>query len=146
MTLHGTDLLVSAAMITAGFGACYAVLLWKLRAIETDRRLKIADQIGVLERAIRNLDRRLAESQDLQDPEASPRISSETEAGGKRGISDQGEEGREIVPEIQAAIAAAAVAVLGENAVVQSVKAVPSAWTQQGRVLVHGGHNLRVRR
>src|SRR3569833_2287721 len=98
-------------MITAGFGACYAVLLWKLQAIETDRRLKIADQIGVLERAIRNLDRRLAESQDLQDPEASPRISCETEAGGERGISDQGEEGREIVPAMQAAIAAAAVAV-----------------------------------
>jgi hypothetical protein len=29
---------------------------------------------------------------------------------------------------------------------VQSVKAVTSPWTQQGRVLVQGGHNLRVRR
>jgi hypothetical protein len=29
---------------------------------------------------------------------------------------------------------------------VQSVTAAPSPWTQQGRVLVQGGHNLRVRR
>jgi hypothetical protein len=146
MTLHGTDLIVIAVMITAGFGVCYAVLLWKLRAIVTDRRLKVADQIGAVETVIRNLERRLAEHQDHQHPEASPLIPTATGADAGRGDSDQGEEGLEIVPEIQAAIAATAVAVLGENAVVQSVKAVPSAWTQQGRVQVHGGHNLRVRR
>jgi hypothetical protein len=55
-------------------------------------------------------------------------------------------ESGEIAPEIQAAIAAAAVAVLGPNAVLQSVKPVLSPWSQQGRVMVQGGHNLRVRR
>ena len=59
---------------------------------------------------------------------------------------NRNEEGTEIAPEIQAALAAAAVATLGPNAVVHSVKAATSPWTQQGRVLVQGGHNLRVQR
>ncbi len=51
-----------------------------------------------------------------------------------------------VAPEIRAAIAAAAVATLGPDAVVKSVKPATSSWTQQGRVLVQGGHNLRVQR
>jgi hypothetical protein len=56
----------------------------------------------------------------------------------------------EIAPEIQAAIAAAAIAMLGRHARVQAARRVPSQdlvspWTQQGRVIVQSSHNLRSR-
>lgn len=56
----------------------------------------------------------------------------------------------EIAPEIQAAISAAAIAVLGNHARVRAARQVPSQdvvspWTQQGRVTVQSSHNLRVR-
>jgi len=52
----------------------------------------------------------------------------------------------QIDPEIQAVIAAASLAAVGPDAVLKSIKPATSPWTQQGRVLVQGGHNLRVRR
>jgi len=56
----------------------------------------------------------------------------------------------EIAPQIQAAIAAAAIALLGNHARVRAARRVPSQdvvspWTQQGRVIVQSSHNLRVR-
>ena len=49
---------------------------------------------------------------------------------------------------IQAAIAAAAIAALGNHARVWSARTIPSSdvvspWTQQGRVIVQSSHNLR---
>ncbi len=149
MTLHGTDLIVVGVVLVAAVALCYALLLLKVRALLTERQLKIADQIGALDDAIRALETRLAEHQllsntqtaaDARLPKSIPAAASEAEP------VDQIEEGAEISPEVQAAIAAATVAALGPNAVVRSVEAVPSPWTQQGRVLVQGGHNFRVRR
>jgi hypothetical protein len=142
LTLHVTDLIAIAALIAAGFAGCYALFLWKLRATLTDRRMKMADQIAALDDAIRALETRLAERQLQTMFEQTPAVLTlETrDEVEQTGIS------QEIAPEIQAAIAAAAIAAVGPNAVVHSVKPVTSPWTQQGRVLVQGGHNLRVRR
>ena len=57
---------------------------------------------------------------------------------------------RPVPPEIQAAIAAAAIALLGRNARIHDARvATPrntvSPWTQQGRVLVQASHNFRTR-
>lgn len=149
MRIPATDLIVIMALLAAGFVACYLLLLRKLRSVITDRQLKLADQLGTLDDAIRALETRLSEHQArlaagelsrvLATAQNAPVEPAETEA------AEPGEEAGEITPEIQAAIAAAAVATLGQNAVVQSVKAAPSPWTQQGRVMVQGGHNLRVR-
>jgi len=140
MTLGAPDLLAIAAMIAAGFAGCYALLSSKLRAILVDRQMKVADQIGVLDDAIRAIEARVAEHQLrtllLERPEVVQTLENAKET----------EEIEDVDAEIQAAIAAAAAATLGPNAVVHSVKPVPSPWTQQGRVLVQGGHNLRVRR
>ena len=141
MNLNGPDLIAIAALIVVGLAGCYALFLRKLRATLTDRRMEFADQIGALDNAIRALDTRLAE-RHLQTPLEQTLAVPSSEILGE--VDQAGPE--EIAPEIQAVIAAATVATVGPNAVVQSVKSVTSPWTQQGRVLVQGGHNLRVRR
>jgi hypothetical protein len=119
-----------------------------MRALLAERQLKIADQIGALDEAIRALETRIARHQAVQATEAAAarEPGSLTEVAAESAPVNESEQNAEVPPEIQAAVAAAAVATLGPNAVVRSVEAVPSPWTQQGRVLVQGGHNLRVRR
>ena len=149
MTLHATDLIVVLIMLAAAVGVSYALLLVRLRALISDRQLRIADQIGALDDAIRALETRLAEHQPIQGIEAaasSRKPERAAEVMDAQDSPDESEESGEISPEVQAAIAAATVATLGPNAVIRSVEAVPSPWTQQGRVLVQGGHNFRVRR
>lgn len=149
MTLQGTDLIAIAVLIAAGFAGCYALFVRKLRATLTDRQMKIADQIAVLDDAIHVLEQRLADQRSqalLEKTKALSELESRNDAeqSGGRDEHEQGES--EVAPEIKAAIAAAAVAAVGPDAVVHSVKPVTSPWTQQGRVLVQGGHNLRVQR
>ena len=149
MTLHATDLIVVLIMLAAAVGVSYALLLVRLRALISDRQLRIADQIGALDDAIRALETRLAEHQPIQGIDAAASLRKPERAAEVMDVQDspdESEESGEILPEVQAAIAAATVATLGPNAVIRSVEAVPSPWTQQGRVLVQGGHNFRVRR
>jgi hypothetical protein len=136
-----------AALVVIGLAVIYLLVLSRVKAMVTERHLKIADQLGALDDAIRALETRLTEHQ-VKTPggEAGSR---KTDPEPLRAVMDEedlDEESGEIAPEIQAAIAAATVAALGPDAVVQSVKPVPSPWSQQGRVMVQGGHNLRVRR
>ena len=142
MTLRGTDVIAIAVLVTAAAAICYMLLLWRVRILIATRLMNIADQIGRLDEAIRAMETRLAERQPVSSAQSQQGPDSRTEIEGKAPT----EEFAEIAPETQAAIAAAAVATLGPNAVVQSIKAAASPWTQQGRVLVQGGHNLRVRR
>jgi hypothetical protein len=148
VTLHWADLIAIAATVAAGAAICYALLLLKLRALLADRQLKIADQVGALDEAIRALETRIARHQAVQAMEAAAarEPGSVTEVAAESALANESEQTAEISAEVQAVVAAAAVATLGPNAVVRSVEAVPSPWTQQGRVLVQGGHNLRVRR
>jgi hypothetical protein len=144
VTLHWTDLFFVLAFVAAGCAASYLLLLRKLRQIVAERQLKIADQLGLLDDAIRALETRLAEHRALSagtDPgAASTGRASEIEETQPAGESDA------IDPEIQAVIAAATVAVLGQDAHVRSVKPAASPWSQQGRVLVQGSHNARAGR
>jgi hypothetical protein len=91
-----------------------------------------------------------AESLDVREIEAAPVPAIQGRPlprieNGKRTTEDE-----EIAPEIQAAIAAAAMATLGNHARVRAARRVPSRdvvspWTQQGRVIVQSSHNLRTR-
>lgn len=146
MTSHGTDLIAIAFLIAAGFAACYVLLLRKLRATLTDRLMKIADQIALLDGAIHVLEQRLADQRSqvlLEEPHSVAELENRYKID-RSGSTE--EEESEVAPEIKAVIAAAAIAAVGPDAAVHSVKPVTSPWTQQGRVLVQGGHNLRVQR
>jgi hypothetical protein len=147
LTLHGTELIGITAMIVGSLVGCYVLLLRKLHVMLDDRESKLADQMEKLDLAIRALETRIAKHQPQSSPlEHSRGATNLGEVDEESTPENRNEEGTEIAPEIQAALAAAAVATLGPNAVVHSVKAATSPWTQQGRVLVQGGHNLRVQR
>jgi len=150
MTVNAMDLFAIAAMIAIGLVGSHAILSWKLRATASDRLTKMEEHIDALDDAIRALETRLPKYQPQAALSEQPRtvltVERPTTFESVVLSADDSEESGEIAPEIQAAIAAATVATLGPNAVVHSVKALPSAWTQQGRVLVQGGHNLRVQR
>ena len=150
MTLSENGLIAVAVVVGGSFAGCCAFLWWRMRSALTDRELKLADQIGRLDDAIRALETRLTEHQlhtaRLEKLRGVPSSGSEARAEDATTSEIHSEEASEIEPEIRAVIAAAASAALGPNATVKSTKAVPSPWTQQGRVLVQGGHNLRVPR
>jgi hypothetical protein len=144
VTLHWTDLILVLAFVAAGYAAGYLLLLRKLKQIVTERQLKIADQLGSLDDAIRALETRLAEYHALS---AAPHLGDVgTIRAGEFEETQAQAAGESIAPEIQAVIAAATVAALGPDAHVRSVKPVTSPWSQQGRVLVQGSHNARAGR
>jgi F0F1-type ATP synthase membrane subunit b/b' len=137
VNLHATDLFVIALFVVAASAVCYALLVRKLRQVAAARDLKIADQLGALDAAIQALETRLAERREL--------IPAEKAASGASTPEEAHSQGESISGEIKAVIAAAATAVFGKHAAVKSVRSVPTPWSQQGRVLVQGSHNLRVR-
>ena len=144
MTLHWTDLILVLAFVSVGSAAGYVVLLRKLKQIVAERQLKIADQLGSLDDAIRALETRLAEHHDLLAAPGPGQAS--TGLTGESEDTQGAAESESIAPEIQAVIAAATVAALGTDAHVRAVKSVASPWSQQGRVLVQGSHNARAGR
>ncbi|MGA8743492.1 MAG: hypothetical protein WB561_20040 [Terracidiphilus sp.] len=142
MALHWTDLILILALVAAGSAASYMLMLRKLRQIVADRQLKLADQLAALDDAIRALETRLVEHHMV------PVVSDAQLLAAARNEQDESQNADEtqyVAPEIRAVIAAAAVATLGQDAQIRSIKAASSPWSQQGRVLVQGSHNLRVR-
>lgn len=148
MTLSVSDLMLIVALVAVASGACYLLLLRRLRLLLAERQLKVAEQLGALNDAIHALETRLAVHAPAVSPDGLPHVEAGAASEQVSELSIEGTE--EMAPEIKAAIAAAAVATLGPNAQVKSIKpagqAATSPWTQQGRVMVQGSHNLRVRR
>jgi hypothetical protein len=140
VTLHWTDLILVLAFVAAGCTGGHLLLLRNLKRIVTERQLNIADQLGALDDAIRALETRLAEDHAPSAAGQSTVQAREFEQTLAARESDA------IAPEIQAVIAAATVASLGQDAHVRSVKPAASPWSQQGRVLVQGSHNARAGR
>ncbi len=144
MTLHWTDLILILALVAAGCATTCLLLLRKIKQIVSERQLKIADQLGSLDDAIRALETRLAEHHAIL---AAPELRESTSTVQADELEEiQAAESESIAPEIQAVIAAATVASLGINAHVRAVRPVASPWSQQGRVLVQGSHNARAGR
>ena len=144
MTLHGADLVLMMTLVAAGCALSYLLLLRRIRQVVTERNLKIAGQLAALDDAIRSLETRLAEHHAASDLiEAT--LGMEAAAREHDEIQDA-EESEVITPDIQAVIAAAAVATLGQDVHIRSMKPATSSWSQQGRVLVQGSHNARARR
>jgi hypothetical protein len=142
VTLHWADLILILVLVAVGSAVGYVLMLRKLRQIVAERHLKIADQLAALDEAIRALETRLVERHTIpvvNDAQLLAAAKNEQEE-----IRDAGE-AEYVAPEIRAVIAAAAVATLGQDAQIRSIKPASSPWSQQGRVLVQGSHNLRVR-
>lgn len=143
MTMQLADLILILIFVGAGCAISYLLLLRRLRQIIVERDLKIADQLGALDDAIRALETRLAEHH------AASELSEAAQVIADSSPQDETRDEKElemIAPDIHAVIAAAAVAALGKDAHIRSMKPATSSWSQQGRVLVQGSHNARARR
>ena len=158
VTIHWADLTLMLAIVAAGWGASYLLLLRKMRrAIEENHR-ELARRLTLLTEAITTLEG--GEAVSSTDALAAQEIEGETPAVQMPGAlaapveveqAPAEEEMGELSPEIRVAIAAAAIAMLGNNARVRAARRIPSRdvvspWTQQGRVIVQSSHNLRTRR
>ena len=147
MTIHLTGLVFILAVFAVSLAAVYLLAVRRVRQIVAERQLIIADQLGRLDEAIRAMETRLAERYTASG-DGVQHVADSAEPESESAIEEGAAE--DVAPEIKAAIAAAAVAVAGPNAQVHSVKPVSapaaSPWTQQGRVMVQGSHNLRVQR
>ena len=143
VTMHLADLILILMFVGAGCAVSYLLLLRKIRQVVTGRDLKIADQLAALDDAIRALETRLAEHHAASELVAAAQLI----AGSTPQDETRDEKESEVIaPDIQAVIAAAAVAALGKDAHIRSMKPATSSWSQQGRVLVQGSHNARARR
>ena len=143
MTMRWTDLILVLVLVGAGCAIGYFALLRKLRQVVAERHLKIAEQLAALDDAIRTLESRLAEHHAASELMAAAQsVAPSSSPDDPR----EAEESEALAPDIQAVIAAAAVATLGQDIHIRSTKPATSSWSQQGRVLVQGSHNARARR
>ena len=148
MTFHWVDLALTLVIVVAGCATSYFLLLRKIRQSDVEGWREMDLRLSALTEVITSLEARVAE------------IGVSSNANGMRegkteSVADVAEqpvlqESEEIAPEIRVAIAAAAVAVLGQNARVRSANEITSReavspWSQQGRVSVQASHNLRAR-
>jgi septal ring factor EnvC (AmiA/AmiB activator) len=119
------------------------MLLYRLREMVTKRDLRIADQLAALDDAIHALETRLAEQRSASELIAAAQRMADSSP---QDVTPDHEESDAVTPDIQAVIAAAAVAALGQDVHIRSMKPATSSWSRQGRVLVQGSHNVRARR
>ena len=148
MTFHWTDLALTLAIVSAGCVASYFLLLRKLQHIVSERQREMERRLSSLTEVITLLEARLAEPGSSTDALGEREIESGV-------VADVAEKPVEIetpaiAPEIQVAIAAAAVELLGRSARVRCARVITphdvvSPWSQQGRVSVQSSHNLRSR-
>jgi hypothetical protein len=134
-----------AALVSAGVSF---ELLRRVRRM-ADRERVLEGQLSLVDEAVCAIEARLGGEAvaDERAGEGRSSAAAEAEREGMRGESIDAE----IAPEIQAAIAAAAVVAAGERVRVHAMRLVKSeaernAWSQQGRVLVQTSHNVRARR
>jgi hypothetical protein len=139
--MHWPDLILTLLFAGAGCAGGYLLLLYRLRRMVTERNLKIADQIASLDDAIRALETRLAEHHAATELIEAAQLVADSDPK-----DEEQDEKEEVAPDIQAVIAAAAVATLGQDVHIRSIKPATSSWSQQGRVLVQGSHNARAHR
>ena len=145
--LHWADAAMMLVIAATGCAVSYILLLRKVQQTVLEQQREIERRLSALTETITLLEPRLAEPEASTDSLSAQEI--EAELSGDHIAPALAREPEEIPPEIQVAIAAAAIAAFGQHARVRSVKVVHNAvspWSQQGRVSVQSSHNLRVRR
>jgi hypothetical protein len=142
VTMRWIDLILILAFVAMGSAVSYLILIRRIRQVVIERHLQIADQLAALDDAVRALETRLAEHHAASDLIAAVQGTDDSSL-----LNDpRDEESETISPDIQAVIAASAVAALGQDIHIRSMKPATSSWSKQGRVLVQGSHNARARR
>ncbi len=158
MTLFWADLWLMALMVAAGCAASYWFAMRKVRQAMAESQRDMERRLSALTEALTMREAEAGDAVastdalDAAEIEAEPAPVLEGRPLPRIEVQRKAapDEKEEIAPEIQAAIAAAAVAVLGNHARVREARRVPSQdvvspWTQQGRVIVQSSHNLRAR-
>jgi hypothetical protein len=142
--MHWADLISNVLLIATASVVAYVLLLHKIEKIIFKRNLQTADQLASLDNAIRALETRLSEHHAASELiEAT--LGMDVDASEPEVLQEETQT-EQVAADIQAVIAAAAVAALGRDAHVRSIRPATNSWSQQGRVLVQGSHNARARR
>ena len=158
MTISWADIAGMAAIVIAGCVGSHLLVMRKVRKAMAENHREMERRLQALTEALAMREGGDAEAVvstdalDAREIEAEPRAQVQgrplprLEIGNRSARRDDDE----IAPEIQAAIAATAIALLGNHARVRAARRVPSQdvvspWTQQGRVIVQSSHNLRTR-
>jgi methylmalonyl-CoA carboxyltransferase large subunit len=138
-----TDFVLIVALVGVGSALSFAGLWMMLRVIISERQQETESQLSLLTSTLKALEARVAElsrpagTQEAADP-----------AAAKEAVPADDEQ---VTPDMLVVIAAAVTAYLGKKVRIRSAKmlrptrAGVGAWSQQGRVLVHGSHSLRSR-
>jgi Tfp pilus assembly protein PilN len=134
-----TDFVLIVVLVGVGSALSYAGLWLTLRLKLSERQQEMESQLSLLTSTIKALEARVAELSR----------SAETQAAAAKEAVPAADE--QVTPETLVVITAAVTAFLGKKVRIRSAKIVrpahagASAWSQQGRVLVHGSHSLRLR-
>ena len=157
MTLNWADFALVMVIVVAGCGAGYFLLFGRLRRMLKENQREVEHHLAALTEAIRAHAPVSPESAtdaltaaEMESEAAVVRAFAAPKSGDSRAAerTQTLQQQEEIAPEIRAAIAATAIAALGNHASVRSARSVPSSdvvspWTQQGRMIVQSSHNLR---
>lgn len=157
MTLHWADLALMAVLVVAGYGAGYLFATRRVQKVVAESQRELERRLQSLTEAVtmrHSGPERISATDALDAEEIEARPAAVIQGRPLPRIevrnAPEASECEEIAPEIQAAIAAVAVAMLGNHARVRAARRIPSQdvvspWTQQGRVIVQSSHNLRTR-
>jgi methylmalonyl-CoA carboxyltransferase large subunit len=147
VALNLTDFIVMTVLVGAGCGLSY-VGLWSMLRLAGAERQRITDlQLNALTGEIKALEARVAELSKA--PATAPVAEMKVEPVAAKPAAPR--ENEEVSPEMLVVMAAAVTAFLGKKVRIRSAKVlqqpreVANSWSQQGRMLVHASHNLRMR-
>jgi len=136
--LHWIDLALASALVAASLAIAGLALLRKLRQTVAGHKHEVAE----LQESVQALESRLVQLSSNAELQPEPAASALEPAQPKK---------ESISSEIQAVLAAAAVALFGKKVRLRSARLLSSQagvsqWSQQGRVIVQTSHNPRSRR
>ena len=151
MELSSADFIAIAVLVAAGCAVSFAGLWIMLRQAASVSQQVTESRLDALAVALKALEAKVAELSQLTELRAVDDSVAETEAPVVAAPQAVQREDEEVTPETLVMIAAAVTAYLGKKVRIRSAKSlrppreVASAWSQHGRVLVHGSHNPRSR-
>jgi hypothetical protein len=145
------DFIAIAVLVGAGCALSFAGLWIMLRQAASVSQQATESQLDALAGALKALEAKVAELSKIPESQAVAAPEVEVEAPVAAAPQAVQREDEEVTAETLAVIAAAVTAYLGKKVRIRSAKAmrppreVASAWSQHGRLLVHGSHNPRSR-
>jgi methylmalonyl-CoA carboxyltransferase large subunit len=147
VALSLTDFIVMTVLVGAGCGLSYVGLWTMLRLAGAERQRTTDLQLSALTGELKALEARVAELSKAPATDSVAEMKVEPVAAKPAAHR----ESEEITPEMLVVMAAAVTAFLGKKIRIRSAKVLQqpreaaNSWSQQGRMLVHASHNLRMK-